>query len=124
MARKIPTSPAFKIFALQMIQDYEMLGSMDDVIRFGLRGVASRSKEFIPELTDYLRTILEPSVSDAELAHLWNSSNEAFLVTDRGARWFFRRILGILEEDAPNGVLKQKLANPQPVHRRHAKAKP
>ncbi len=91
-----------------MIQDFEMFASLDDVIRFGLQLSERRNPSYTPELKSYLKAILSPSVSDAQIGQLWNSSGAEFGGHDRFIRSFLQRTLAILEEDAPNDVLKKK----------------
>ncbi|MCD2177799.1 RNase A-like domain-containing protein [Rhizobium sp. C1] len=108
MTKKLVTSPAFRSFTSFMIQDFEMFASLDDVIRFGLQLSERRNPSYTPELKSYLKAILSPSVSDAQIGQLWNSSGAEFGGHDRFIRSFLQRTLAILEEDAPNGVLKKK----------------
>ncbi|MCD2171705.1 RNase A-like domain-containing protein [Rhizobium sp. C4] len=108
MTKKLVTSPAFRSFTSFMIQDFEMFASLDDVIRFGLQLSERRNPSHTSELRFYLKAILVPSVSDAQIGQLWNSSGAEFGGHDRFIRSFLQRTLAILEEDAPNGVLKKK----------------
>ncbi|MDO1585015.1 hypothetical protein [Rhizobium oryzicola] len=108
MTKKLVASPAFRSFTSFMIQDFETFASMDDVIRFGLQLAERRNALHTSELEAYLKEILSPSVSDAQIGQLWNSSSAEFSADDRSIRDFLRRTLEILQEDAPNGVLKKK----------------
>lgn len=108
MKKSLIASPAFRSFTSYMIQDFEMFATMDDVIRFGLGNIDIRDPAEISQLKTYLRTILVPSVSDAQIGQLWNSSGAEFGGHARFIRSFLQRTLAILEEDAPNGVLKKK----------------
>lgn len=107
MTKKLVTSPAFRSYTSYMIQDFEMFASLDDVIKFGLQQVSYRDASNIPALKSYLKTVLAPSVSDAQIGQLWNSSGAEFGGDDRFIRNFLQRTLTILEEQAPNGILKE-----------------
>ena len=115
MTKSIAPSEAFRAFTRYMIQDYEMFGSLDGVIYFGLRCMNTDDPALIPEFSNYLKRILVPSVSDAQLENLWNSSGAEFGGGGRWVRHFLTRTLEIVEEDAPNGILRKRPVQLKPM---------
>lgn len=103
--KRIEAPEAFYHFAKWFFQDAQYFDTLDDVLRFCLKGIPrDQLKDFI----DFAKRVEGGEFTDAELKDLWEHSGSDFYILGKnGIRQFLGLARKMAEREAPSGKLYQ-----------------